>query len=125
MRVGIGSSIVDNAGSGGIIAPVDPETGIVTQQGITEHGKYYLRHPDTGVVFPGFQVPKWNEAVRFVNDLANVLGSGAGYVGWDCALTEKGWIMLEGNLYGQFGDQYATKIGDKNELEEILGLHFE
>ncbi len=122
IRTGLGSSIVDNAGSGGIFAPVDPNTGIVTQKGITEKGKLFLTHPDTGIVIPGFQVPQWEEAVSFVKKLANVIQSGVRYVGWDCALTKKGWVMLEGNLYGQFVDQYATKVGIKKELDEIVDL---
>ena len=120
LRAGLDTSVVDNAGSGGILAPVDPETGIVTQEGITEAGKQFLAHPDTGVVFPGFRIPKWEEAVRFAKTLANVIESGVRFVGWDCALTEKGWIMLEGNLYSQFVDQYATKVGIRKELDELV-----
>ena len=35
MRMGVGDSEVDNAASGGIICPVDAQTGIVTQYGVT------------------------------------------------------------------------------------------
>lgn len=119
LRIGVGTSVVDNAGSGGIFVPVDAETGLTTHRGITENGIYYLRHPDTGIVLPGIQIPKWDEAVRFVKTLANVV-DGVRHVGWDCALTEKGWIMVEGNLYGQFVEQFATKVGIKAELEALL-----
>ena len=119
LRVGVGDSIVDNAASGGIFVPVDPESGILTQNGITETGVYYFRHPDTGVVFPGFQIPNWEDAVELVRELSGVIPE-CRYVGWDCALTLSGWIMVEGNLYGQFVDQFATKRGIKRELDEIL-----
>lgn len=119
LRVGIGDAVVDNAGSGGIFAPVDIKTGIVKQAGITEFGQYFFRHPDSGIVLPGFQIPLWNEAIKMVRELANIVPD-CRYVGWDCALTENGWIMIEGNLYGQFGDQYITKVGIKKELDKII-----
>ena len=119
LRIGVGPSVVDNAASGGIFAPIDPETGIITQKGITESGVYYLKHPESGVVLPGFQIPEWSAAVALVKELADVIPE-CRYVGWDCALTEKGWIMVEGNLYGQFVDQFATKRGIKRELDALL-----
>lgn len=119
LRAGTGTSIVDNAGSGGIIIPVDAATGITSQSGMTEHGVYYLQHPDTGLTIPGFQIPEWEQALRFVTELAGVV-DGIGHVGWDCALTENGWVMVEGNLHGQFVEQYVTKIGVKAELDALL-----
>lgn len=120
MRCGVGSSVVDNAGSGGIFVPVDVKTGICTHMGGDELGRYYVYHPETKVVFPGFQIPCWDEAVRFVKVLANVMDSGGCYVGWDCALTENGWVMIEGNSCGHFIEQFFTKTGLKRELDEIV-----
>lgn len=119
LRAGMGDAVIDNGTSGGIMAPVDPETGIVTQKGITFDGKTYLVHPDTKTIIPGFQIPRWDEAVEMVRELAKVV-EGVRYVGWDCALTESGWLMVEGNIHGQFGEQYATRRGVKRELEELL-----
>lgn len=119
LRIGVGDSIVDNAASGGIIAPVDPDLGIVTQFGITEKGEKYLKHPNTGFVIPGFRIPDWDGAVSFVKALARVVPENH-YVGWDCALTEHGWVMVEGNAQGQFVTQYASKEGMRDELDEVL-----
>ena len=119
LRIGVGNSEVDNAASGGIFALVDPDSGIVTQYGITENGDQYLKHPDSGIIIPGFVIPKWKEAVSFVGQLSQVVPENH-YVGWDCALTEKEWIMVEGNAQGQFVTQYATKQGIRYELEELL-----
>lgn len=121
LRIGTGSSIVDNAASGGILAPIDSKTGVVSQRGITKLGQYCIVHPDSNVVLPGFRIPKWEQLVAMVKELADVV-DGVHYVGWDCALTENGWIMIEGNLHGQFGEQYATKVGLKEELEQIIAL---
>lgn len=37
------------------------------------------------------------------------------YIGWDMALTEKGWVVIECN-WGQFINQYADHIGRKKEF---------
>lgn len=119
IRIGVGDSVVDNAASGGIFAPVDPETGRITQAGITERGIYHIRHPESGIFLPGFQIPDWDKAVEMVTELSAIVPE-CHYVGWDCAYTNKGWIMVEGNLHGQFVDQFATKRGIKRELDEIV-----
>ena len=40
------------------------------------------------------------------------------YVGWDLALTDDGWVMIEGNEDGQFGFQYISP-GVAKEVAEI------
>lgn len=57
--------------------------------------------------------------VELVNKLADVI-DGNHYVGWDLALTDNGWLMVEGNPRGQLVEQYATKIGIKQELENYI-----
>ncbi|MBR4331348.1 MAG: hypothetical protein IKP72_01580 [Clostridia bacterium] len=120
LRIGVGISEVDNAAKGGIICPVDPDTGIVMQRGVTEAGRTYIKHPDSGIVLPGFQIPKWDEAISFVKKLATMIPE-CHYVGWDCALSVDGWIMIEGNPQGQFVTQYATKEGCRPELDRLIG----
>lgn len=50
-RVGQRNRIVDNGGAGGILANIDPVTGIVYTNGADEFGNTYVKHPQTGVVF--------------------------------------------------------------------------
>lgn len=119
LRVGRGDTVVDNAFSGGIFAGVCPKTGKVITDGANEKNQRFVAHPDTGVVFNGFQVPRWDEAVAFVKKLATVV-EGNNYVGWDIALTEDGWVLVEGNPRGQFVEQYATKKGVREELETLI-----
>ena len=41
------------------------------------------------------------------------------YIGFDFALTEKGWVLIEGN-WGQFVSQYNDKIGVKDQFVKYL-----
>ena len=119
LRMGRGNSVVDNAAQGGIIVAVDAATGICLEKGVDESGNRYLRHNDTNVVLPGFQIPKWDEAVAMVTELAHVV-EGNKYIGWDMALTDNGWVMVEGNPRGQLLIQIASQKGIKHELEEYI-----
>lgn len=95
-RMGTGGSVVDNASSGGIYAEVDVENGIVISQGHTHEGRYYLRHPDSGVIIPGFQIPLWQECLEMVSK-ANKLVDKTSLIGWDVAVTKHGPTLVEIN----------------------------
>ena len=117
LRSGCGKSVVDNAGSGGVFALIDPKTG-VTYAAADEHNRSFIEHPDSHKLLVGFQVPKWNEAVGMVKELARVLPD-VKYVGWDLALTKKGWVLVEGNDKGQFVFQYPLHEGFREELNDL------
>ena len=118
MRFGQGSVVVDNGALGGLFAAIDRETGIVTDV-VGKNGKRYILHPDTQMPLVGFQVPRWEEALSLAKELAGVLPF-CRFVGWDLALTEEGWIMVEGNSHGQFiGCQLPVSMGCRSELLSI------
>ena len=119
-RTGSGDSLVDNASSGGIFSLPDPETGIIFTKGKTLKGDTFLKHPDSGIVFPGFRLPDWDEAVAMVKELAHVVSSER-YIGWDLAHTDKGWIMVEGNASGDLKEaQCFSRTGVREELEKYI-----
>lgn len=62
-RMGCGEAVVDNGGSGGILANVDVNTGIINTLGRNELGTRFLIHPDSKEQIIGFQIPRWKEAV--------------------------------------------------------------
>lgn len=98
LRVGSKNSIVDNVHSGGTYYHVDVETGIVDQKGMDGYGNWtYLHHPDSGVVMPGYRIPRFNEVKSFVIDIAKHLQE-ARYVGWDIAITPDSIEVIEGNV---------------------------
>ncbi len=117
-RTGRNGSVVDNAGAGGVFGTIDAKSGVVLATG-DEFGNSYEKHPDTLVQMVGFTIPKWDEAVALVKELATVV-KGNRYAGWDLALTEKGWVMIEGNARGQFVWQIPTQKGFLAEANAIL-----
>ncbi len=123
LRAGVGASIVDNGGSGGILAAINPETGAVETAGRDEDGTDYETHPDTGVAFRGFQLPQWPELLTLADELSRIVPTNR-YTGWDFALTARGWVLVEANDRGQFvGFQMMTRRGCREELDRILAAH--
>lgn len=120
LRIGVGDSVVDNASRLGINVFVDEKTGELNSLGFDKLGKQYLRHPDTGIVLPGVRLPMWDELVSTITELFSVV-EGTNYVGWDMALTESGWAMIEGNRNGQLAAmQFGLRHGVKAEVDDIL-----
>ena len=105
-RTGRGGSFVDNAFMGGPSAMIDPETGIIISDGYSQEGISYERHPDTGLVFKGFQIPEWEELREFVLKIAERADK-LRYIGWDLALTKDGWIMVEAISFAQLATPQA------------------
>ena len=54
------------------------------------------RHPDTGTLIEGFQLPHWESAKRLVLRAHEALERIA-VVGWDVAILEDGPVIVEGN----------------------------
>ncbi len=117
-RMGRGGNIVDNAGAGGVFGTVDIETGIVDAVG-DEYGNLYETHPDSNIQIKGFTIPRWKEAKAMAVELADIV-KGNRYAGWDLALTENGWVMIEGNARGQFVWQMPRQKGWMDEANGIL-----
>lgn len=118
MRIGQHGSIVDNAGAGGIICAVDAESGKLFAAA-DEKGATFEKHPESGVQIIGFEIPRWDEAVSFVKKLAQVIPENR-YTGWDIALTEDGWKLVEANRRGQFVWQIPMQKGFRKEINGIL-----
>lgn len=118
IRIGQGGRCMDNGGNGGIIAAIDYDTGII-KGAIDERMNRFVVHPDTGKTILGFRIPRWEEAKDLAVRLANVLPD-MNYCGWDLALTDDGWVMVEANGKGLFiGFQMPMQEGFRDEFEEI------
>lgn len=95
-RMGGGEAVVDNFHAGGVLALINPETGIVETNAIDLGGTFYENHPVTGEKILGFQIPFWPEIVELLQKAGKIV-KGVGYVGWDVAVTENGPVLIEGN----------------------------
>ena len=109
-RTGRGTSVVDNGGAGGLLMSVDPISGKIQSDGYSESGEVYQQHPDTGVVFKGYQIPRWQELIKIASMAAQKFPQ-HNYISWDLALTNSGWIMIEANYKGEFIGPQITNGG--------------
>lgn len=98
LRVGSGPRPVDNFNSGGMVTPVDKDTGVVQAPARDKAGTLYENHPGTGVAFVGFRIPLWDQIMDLVRKAAPVVPQ-VRYVGWDVAVTPDGPELVEGNCY--------------------------
>ena len=98
LRMGRGESVVDNVFMGGVFVGVDVNTGKTFGLGKDALGNSYTEHPDSRIGLDGFQIPRWKELCDVLVEMASLCPT-CRVVGWDMALTENGWKMVEAN-YG-------------------------
>lgn len=127
VKVGTGDGFCDNSGQGGVICRVDPETGKIVSVATDDYTVHvYEKHPDTGVVFKGYQIPLHKEAIALAKELATVVPE-ITHVGWDIAITPTGPVLIEGNDYPgtdlcQLAPHYPEKTGLWPYYKTILNL---
>lgn len=92
-RMGAGDNVVDNGSAGGILAPVDSETGVVTGDGRGKYGTVYVAHPDTGKVIKGTVIPYWDKVIAACKEMTSDIPK-AFFAGWDIGVLENGEIEL-------------------------------
>ncbi len=99
LRLGVGGSRVDNTSAGGLAAAINVESGEIVSLATNRmdiDGEWFDRHPDTNEKITGAFLPRWKELLDMVQELAIIVPEQK-YVGWDMALTDEGWVMVEGN----------------------------
>jgi hypothetical protein len=97
-RFGADNRSVDNWNAGGIAVAIDIDTGRLREHGIQKwsYGKRAHRHPDTNILFSGYQIPYFRESVELVCNVHGYL-YGMHSIGWDVAITENGPTLIEAN----------------------------
>ncbi len=122
LRTGQGDHEVDNMGALGVGARIDENTGKIISDGVDWKGSKVKVHPDSKIQFKGFQIPKWNELIEFVKELAGEIAD-MHCVGWDLALTDNGWVLVEGNARPQSVTiQTFTKKGYRKYYDNMYNL---
>lgn len=119
-RTGRKGSVVDNAGSGGVFAALDPATGTICSDGADEGGREYKCHPDSGIEYKGFEIPKWDELKALVLKLTAEFPE-MPIIGWDFAFTsDEEWVVLEVNCMPEFVQQGPTRKGLRKEFTALI-----
>ena len=97
LRVGRGNSVVDNQSAGGIVAPIDMETGVTRAaiDGLPER-TVFEHHPDHGAPIAGSTIPFWTEAKMLAEESVTAF-PGLRFAGVDIAIGPEGPVILELN----------------------------
>ena len=96
-RIGAGK-LVDNFSAGGIVADIDPKTGIVRTAAFNRIGEGFVQHPISGMDIKGFRIPLWDQVLEMTKTAAMRMAPlGVCIVGWDVAVGEDKVYLVEGN----------------------------
>ena len=114
LRIGREGSNVDNCAKGGIFVGIDMNTGKLLKKGIIKppFGNIVFRHPDTEIVFEGFEIPYFKDAVEIAKELHSKLYR-IHSVGWDIAITQNGPMFIEGNSKWEVSGTQSAEGGVK------------
>lgn len=119
IRTGRKGAEVDNAGAGGIFAAIDEKTGKIITDGADESGNFYLFHPDSKITYKGWQVPEWENLLAFAAEAHSRMKHHK-YIAYDFALTQDGWVLVEGNWGQYMCQQTSTQKGFKKQFINLL-----
>ena len=117
LRLGKRNSFMDSF-DGGIIAAIDEKKGTIIRAADKQRNSYYQIHPDTQKILIGFQIPLWDELCELVKKTASLCPE-CHILGWDMALTNQGWVIVECNYGAEIVAQWALNRGVRDEFEEI------
>ncbi len=125
IRIGNGR-VMDNVDCGGMAAPVDLKTGVISGVGANKAGEVYEVHPMTGKRIPGTQIPYWEEVTAMCLSAMHVVPQ-VRYVAWDVAIAPDGPLFIEGNSFPshaipQFAAHFPDGIGILPRFEEFIDL---
>ena len=126
VKMGRGEGCCDNTGQGGILCRVDEKTGKICSVATDDYFHVYEKHPDTGILLKGYQLPMLQEAIALVTEAAFEIPQ-MRHVGWDVAITPTGPAIIEGNEYPgtdlcQLAPHYPEKTGLWPYYKKLLKL---
>ena len=111
IKMGRGDILTDNFGSGGIVAVVDANTGIIVTRGTNKKKEWFITHPTSGKQIIGYQIPRWEDIVNTVVAASKVVPE-VRHVGWDVTINEAGEVVIiEGNDNSDRAIQLIDQVG--------------
>lgn len=105
LSVGNNQSPFDSFHRGGMIVPIELETGDIIYPAIDKDGNLYETHPLTKAQITGIKIPKWDKAKQLCEE-ASLEVPQVGYVEWSVCIGKeecfliKGKAFPENNFYG-------------------------
>lgn len=97
MRIGRGGANIDNAHAGGIFIAVGDD-GVLHEKAFTEFKNVFISHPDTGVVFDGYQIEGFPKVLASAAKCHSMLPQ-MGCLNWDFTIDENGNpVLIEANV---------------------------
>ena len=126
VKMGRGGGCCDNTGQGGMLCRVDEKTGKIRSVATDDYFNVFDKHPDTGIVFEGYQLPMVDKAIELVKQAAWEVPQ-IRHVGWDVAITPEGPVIIEGNEFAgtdlcQLAPHYPEKTGLWPYYKKILNI---
>lgn len=120
LRMGVGRSVVDNWHQGGVAVGIT-DNGELMHWGLFMPGRGTKTdcHPNTGIAFNGFKLPYWRETVALLTETHSKFAS-IKAVGWDIAVTPKGPVVIEGNVYFDIAILQACTGGKRLEFQKYF-----
>lgn len=120
-RIGTNGSSRDNWATGGLFGPVDEKTGRLGREFKYQpgFGTTATKHPQTGIVFDGFEIPFFRDAVRLALELHTFL-YGIHSIGWDIAIAKDGPLFIEGNDNWEIAAYQAVEGGLKAKFLDTM-----
>lgn len=142
MRIGKGGACVDNAHAGGVFIAIEDD-GTLHEWATTEFNEKFTEHPDTHLVFSGYQIPLVKDVIAAAYRMHEVIPQ-VGAINWDFTINEEGKpVLIEANInggsvwlfqmahgYGAFGEDTAEvlrwlrkvkKMGRKEREKHLFG----
>ena len=116
LRVGVGSTFVDNYAKGGAIYEVDVKEGVVCSYGRNHAGETIVKHPQTDIVMLGKKIPLWEEVVAISKNAAEHLPE-VRFIGWDVAIGKDRVQLIEGNHNPDY--EFLEFFGSNGYYEKI------
>lgn len=121
LRVGVGNSNVDNWAHGGLSIGIDCVQGTLKEYGFYKpgFGTKTTQHPDSNIIFQGYELPFIDEAIREAMRL-HLLLKDIHSIGWDIALTNNGPCFIEGNDNWELSLMQICNGGQRGIFEKIF-----
>lgn len=121
LRVGKGNNCVDNWAAGGLSIGIDIASGTLKKYGFYKpgYGTKATEHPDTGIVFEGYKIPYFQEALEMALKYHRIL-SNVHSIGWDIAVLENGPTIIEGNDNWEISLMEISNSGLKEEFNKYF-----